>query len=133
MSQENVEIVRRWYERAHATRMYPDPALFSPDFIYRPVANFTESGTCRGLDEFRRFLDSFYEAWADDFTTAATSVRDYGDAVIARVQFSGHARASGVVSPWRAFSVFWLRDGLITRVEDYAHRAQALKAVGLEE
>jgi ketosteroid isomerase-like protein len=60
-------------------------------------------------------------------------VRDYGDAVIARVQFSGHARASGVVSPWRAFSVFWLRDGLITRIEDYADRAEALKAVGLEE
>jgi hypothetical protein len=38
-----------------------------------------------------------------------------------------------VVSPWRAFSVFWLRDGLITRVEDYADRAEALKAVGLTE
>jgi len=133
MSQENVEIVRRWYERAHATRMYPDPALFSPDFIYRPVANFTESGTYRGLGEFRRFLESFYEAWGDDFTITATSVRDYGDAVIARVEFSGHARASGVVSPWRAFSVYWLRDGLIARVEDYADRADALKAVGMEE
>ena len=133
MSQENVDIVRRWYEHSHALREHPDPALLSPDLIYRPVANFTESGTCRGLDEFRRFLESFYEAWADDFTITATSVRDYGDAVIARVQFSGHARASGVVSPWRAFSVFWLRDGLITRIEDYADRAEALKAIGLAE
>jgi len=96
MSQQNVDIVRRWYERSRA-REHFDPALLSPDLIYRPVANFTESGTYRGLDEFRRFLESFYEAWADDFTITATSVRDYGDAVIARVKFSGHARASGVV------------------------------------
>ncbi len=133
MSQENVEIVRRAFERFQATRAFGDPEFHSPDHVYRPMAGFTESEEYRGIEGYRGFGESFLEAWADDFTINATSLGDYGDAVIARLEFRGHARASGIEISERMFEVLWLRDGLIIRTEDFADRAQALKAVGLEE
>ena len=44
MSQENVDIVRRWYERAHALREHPDTRVaLVQTLICRPVANFTRA------------------------------------------------------------------------------------------
>jgi ketosteroid isomerase-like protein len=131
MSQENVEIVRRALEAA--SRLFVDAAFYAPDLVYRPIASFTESAECRGVDELRRFAERFSEAWADDFTINGTSIRDYGDAVISRIEFSGHARASGIEITDRMFKIFWLRDGLIFRIEDFTTREEALNAVGLEE
>lgn len=133
MSQENVEIVRRWAEIYEATRRDPDREFFSQDVIYRPIANFTETEECRGLDALRRWVDAWKETWADDFIDRVTSIRDCGDAVSVRVEFSGHARTSGIPISAQMFRVFWLRDGLITRFQDFATSAEALKAVGLEE
>ena len=124
--------MRRVFDRFQMTGDYGDPELHSPDHVYRPLAEFTESEEYRGIDGLRRFGESFMEAWADDFTINATSLRDYGDAVITRIEFRGHARASGIEISERMFEVFWLRDGLIIRTEDYTDRAEALKAVGLE-
>jgi ketosteroid isomerase-like protein len=132
VSQQNVEIVRRAIELQNP-RDYADMALYSPDFIYRPLATFTESRECQGLDEYVRFGESFFETWAEDFSLDVTSARDYGDAVSMRIEFSGHARASGVRVSDVVFKVVWLRDGLITRAEDFATSAEALRAVGLEE
>jgi ketosteroid isomerase-like protein len=132
VSQENVELVKRFFALV-GQGSFDDPAIFSTDLIYRPMATFTESEECRGVEQFRRFHDSFYETWADDFAAEIAGIRDYGDAVSVRVAFSGHARASGIEIADVVFEVFWLRDGLITRIEDFATSAEALKAVGLEE
>jgi ketosteroid isomerase-like protein len=131
VSQANVEIVRRALDRAEATQYYGDAEFFAPDLVYRPIGEWAESAECRGLDEYRRFLERFREAWAD-LTIDEISFHDYGDAVSVRVEFSGHARASGVPITAKVFSVNWLRDGLIVRIEDYTDRDDVLKAVGVE-
>jgi ketosteroid isomerase-like protein len=131
VSQENVEIVRAHFD-AMERRDLTMPFVAS-DVVYRPTAMFTETRECRGLDEFRRFNEGWWEAWSDDFISHATSFRDYDDTVIVRVVFSGHARVSGAAVSGRAFHVCWLRDGRIVRIEDYTDHAEALKAVGLEE
>jgi hypothetical protein len=131
VSQSNVELVKQAIERQNP-RDYADLTLYSPDIIYRPLAIFTESRECRGLEEYLRFGHSYFRDWADDFTTTVTSVRDYGDVMSVRTELSGHARASGVAIFGVIFKVVWLEDGLITRVEDFATSAEALKAVGVE-
>ncbi len=65
----------------------------------------------------------FGEAWRQ---------RD-SDAVLALLRFSGHARASGVEMTGGMFEVFRFQADQIARIEDFTDRAEALKAVGLEE
>ncbi|HEY4452177.1 MAG TPA: nuclear transport factor 2 family protein [Solirubrobacteraceae bacterium] len=130
--QENVAIVKRVYERV-AKREWGEPDVFSPDVVYRPIATFTETRECHGIEQYRRFLESFMEAWAEDFVLRPVSFRAVGNAVIARVEFDGHARTSGIAIAERIYNVFWLQDGRITRAEDFISRADALKAVGLQE
>jgi ketosteroid isomerase-like protein len=131
MSRENVEIVRRAIALRNS-RDFDDMSLYSPELVYRPIANFSESEECCGHEEFRHFMEGFFTTWADDFTAHVTSIRDHGDRVTARAEFSGHARASGIPVSGVVFQAVWLRDGLITRIEDYASSAEALKAVGME-
>jgi ketosteroid isomerase-like protein len=132
VSHENVEIVRRAMELQNP-REYADLKLYAPDIIYRPLAIFTESNECRGLEEYLRFGQGYFADWAEDFTTRVTSVRDYGDVVTTRTELNGHARASGIAVSSVIFKVVWLRDGLISRVEDFATSAEALNAAGVEE
>ena len=49
------------------------------------------------------------------------------------VEFSGTARASGVPITGKVFVVYWLRDDLIVRIEDYTERVDVRQAVGLGE
>ena len=77
--------------------------------------------------------DEFFDAWDDDFTCLAESIRDYGDVVIAVVRFTGHAKASGVEVAGGIFQVFRFREGQIVRTEDFTDHAEALKAAGVED
>jgi uncharacterized protein (TIGR02246 family) len=125
-----VELVRQtndaWNRRDLDTFM----SLHSPDVVYRPIATFTDTRERRGRDELRRFMEEFSEAWADDFTIQLDTVRVYGDTVIARLRFTGHAKASGIEIAERIFEVFRFRGGMIAGIEDFVDREDALRAVG---
>jgi ketosteroid isomerase-like protein len=123
------ELVRRFAEAYNRSDFDALSSLLSPDVVYRPLATFTETQECRGLDECRRFFEGFLEVWADDFAARVDTTRVYGDTVIARVAFTGHARASGVEVSGRTFSMFRFHDCLLTRIEDFVDRDDALKAL----
>jgi len=80
----------------------------------------------------RRFHENIAEMFAG-LRVDNESYHDYGDAVSVRVEFSGTARASGVPITGKVFVVYWLRDDVIVRVDDYTERVDVLKAVGLSE
>jgi ketosteroid isomerase-like protein len=108
-------------------------SFYSPDIVYRPVPSFPDSQERQGLGAMRRWMEDWHDAWADDCTTQAESIREYGDVVIALLRFTGHARASGVEVAGGIFEVYRFREGKIASVEDFTDRAEALKAAGLEE
>jgi ketosteroid isomerase-like protein len=107
-------------------------SLLAPDFVFRPIATFTDSQE-RGLDEYRRFMVDWWETWADDANWRLDTVRAYGEAVVALLRFSGHARASGVETTGGLFEVFRFRAGQIVRLEDFTDRSDALRAAGVAE
>ena len=107
--------------------------LLSFDFVYQPIATFTEVRERRGFEEFRRFNAEFREVWDDDFVMYPETIREYGEGVIALTRFTGHARASGAEISGGVFQVYRFREGQIVRLEDFTDRDDALKAVGLEE
>jgi len=108
-------------------------SLCTPDCTYQPVARHFDSRERGGRDDVQRFMEDFWEAWDDEFVIEIDTMRVYGDAVVARMRFKGRARRSGIAINDRLYEVFWFRDGLIARIQDFVHRGEALKAVGVEE
>jgi ketosteroid isomerase-like protein len=130
MSEENLEVARRFIElgrRGDWSRL----DLLADDVVYRPIAEITETGEYHGRNGFRRYMEGFLESeWADDLGFEGTTFRDYGDAVIVRIQLSGLGRVSGIDFSGRVFQVLTFSGGEIVRVEDFLDRSDALRAAG---
>jgi ketosteroid isomerase-like protein len=122
------ELVRRFYQAMNRRDVDAVLKLLSPDFAYRPIPTFADSQERRGAEEFRRFLDESHDTWADDAKWHIDTVRAHGNALIALLRFSGHARASGIGTVGGIFEVLRFRDGPITRMEDFTDREDALTA-----
>jgi ketosteroid isomerase-like protein len=120
-----IELVRR-FNKVYVTR---DPGAFdllTEDFVYRPIATFTESGEHRGRDAFRRFTSDWWETWDDGATWELESIRRFGDSLVALLRFRGRARASGFETVGGVFQVFRFREGAIASIEDFTDKDEAI-------
>ena|SRR5947207_12538138 len=135
MSQENVEVVR------HAVEAYisgdHDAYLdfFADDVEGRPdVSRFPEAEPFRGRGELRRFLAAVDEGWKGGASvTAVREIFSVGDLVVARSDWGGRGRASGIDVHSNLTAIHTVRDGRIVKIEWFFDHARALKAVGLQE
>jgi ketosteroid isomerase-like protein len=134
MSQENVELVRRAVEAYNAG---PEAhlAFMAEDIEVRPDASvFPEAKPFRGRDEFGRFLAEIDEGWeGGDKLGVIRELFAVGDRVVARADWGGRGRASGIDLRSSLSAVFDIRDGQIIRIEFYFDHAKALEAAGLSE
>ena len=130
MSQENVEIVRRAFayeiygvgDRAEAE------AIFDPQVVMNP----SDEGPSYGFDAMR----SDYERWASVFEELSVTIEeiiDAGDQVVVIAHHEGRGRKSGVKVDTRFYEVYTVREGRVSRVDEFTERAEALKAAGLPE
>ena len=134
MSQENVEIVRRAYERWNQGDFGGDleKNLFAPGFEYLPAPVVGLGETIQGLDGFMRFLEQFWE----DFNGAHVEPQELmeaGDRVLAVVTFRGKGRQSGVDVNMEVFQLWTLCEGKVVRGQGFREREEALEAAGLSE
>jgi ketosteroid isomerase-like protein len=130
MSEENVEIVRRAfaYEHYGVGDRAEAEAIFDPNVVMNP----TEEGPSHGLDAMR---DDF-ERWASAFEELRVTVEeiiDAGDQVVLVAHHQGRGRKSGVKVDTRFYEVYTVREGKISRVDEYDEMAEALEAAGLSE
>jgi ketosteroid isomerase-like protein len=130
MSQENVEIARRAFayeiygvgDRAEAE------AIFDPHVVMNPI----DEGPSYGPDEMR--YD--WERWAtafDDLRVTVEEIIDAGDRVVLVAHHQGRGRGSGIEVDARFYEVYTLREGKVSRVDEYTEREPALEAAGLRE
>ena len=137
MSEENVEIVRRAFDRAtrrDASVMDAyDPGV-EMDFSDSPFADFmTTSGRRRGVDEVESAFRDWYEAF-QDVETDVDELIDADEHVIVVFTYRGKGRASGVEVAWKHMAGLWtFRDGKVVRVAWLRTREEAVKAAGLLE
>ena len=121
MSQENVEIVKAWYDafnREDWDAMIKDEAPGFELDLSRAV------GPWRGVfgrDQSRRFV-----VLADEFI-------DAGAAVLAVAHVEWRGKESGAEGTMPLLVAAWLRAGEVFRLETFTERSQALEAVGLSE
>ena len=136
MSQENVELVRRfldaWNRRDLETiRALSDPAV---EFVNSPTA--VEPGTRRGFDEGTAVLRAQWEILLDG-RQEIDRVYDRGDEVIMLGRVSRRMPASEARIDDRVLTSFTIRDGKFSRFQVLGFGAaevqEALEAVGLSE
>src|SRR5262245_60804013 len=105
MSEENVEIVRRFWDAYlrgdfDEIRAHSDPAV---------VLITVEDGTLYGIEAMRKNHERWWEAWENPETTVKEVIGGVGDRVFATARFRGRGRASGAKVEGCHFEVFTLQ------------------------
>jgi ketosteroid isomerase-like protein len=134
MSQENVELVRSSLEAYIAGDRDAYLDFFAEDVEGRPdVSRFPEAEPFRGREAFRRFLADIDEGWEGGASGVIKEVFPVGDRVVARTDWGGTGRTSGIDLRSSLTAINTVRDGRIVKIEWFFDHAQALEAVGLSE
>jgi ketosteroid isomerase-like protein len=133
MSQENVEVARRWLEAISGGSKDFDRALalVHRDIVFVPPG---DQPPYRGAESLRRWMepDAFQEQVVKTFEPVVVTDRT----ILGRQVVMARGAASGIeldVTTWSVWN--FDEDGLITRIEIYLDREEdkARKAAGLTE
>jgi ketosteroid isomerase-like protein len=130
MSEENVGIVLgaiayEYYgvgDRAEAA------AIFDPQVVLNPIDETPSSG----FDAMRADMERWASAF-DELKVTFEEFIDAGDQVVVVAYHHGRGRETGIEVDTRFYEVYTLRDGKVSRVDEYIERDEALEAVGLSE
>jgi ketosteroid isomerase-like protein len=129
VSEQNVEIVRRWVERFVATGEVLwadlDPEIEVHDH------DTPDQGTYRRHDGFQQWVADWESAWAD-YRIEVQEVLDDQDLVVVVQRMTATGRSSGVQITRQDALVCRLDGGMVVRLDYYNDRARALRAAGLE-
>jgi len=136
MSQENMEVVRRYVEAFTADLAPSDWSglvadRYEPDADYYPVRKFPEARPCHGVEEIARFLAEYRDAW-DHYEMEVQKLIPVGDdRVLVHLVLKAEGRESGVKLEGDLYQCAWLRHGRFFRWEDHLTLKGALLALGL--
>jgi|SoiMethySBSTD1v2_1073268.scaffolds.fasta_scaffold301816_1 ketosteroid isomerase-like protein len=131
MSQQNVEIVRRFYAEPK-TELALD--FYAPDIEWDMThyADWMDDPVFRGHDGVRTFMRNWIASF-DKWELTVDRVIDAGDDVIAVVNDMVYVRGSRVPIHRSFAQIFTFRAGVITTVRVYSNPDEALEVVGLGE
>jgi ketosteroid isomerase-like protein len=130
VSEQNVEIVRRFaWAFENDTETFRE--LIHPEIEWMP---FEDNNTpSHGLDGALAIRNAWLDAW-DEHRIDIQEIFDAGgEDVFSGVALIGRGKASGVGVDVQLYVHFKVVHGKVIYMYEYADRAEALKAVGLEE
>jgi ketosteroid isomerase-like protein len=130
MSEENVEIVRRWIEAFNRGGVDMAAHFVDSDVEWTTTGLYIEAGTYRGHEGVLRYLDAL-AAEFEDFRSEPEELIDAGDQVVVPVRITGRGRQSGAPVDLAFTMVVSLRNGRIFRIRNFPEKAEALEAAGL--
>lgn len=131
MASSNLEIVERGFEAFNDSGIEGILPFIHPDFeATTPPELASEPDTYRGHDGVRRFFGSFGDAM-EGVWLEGVEFTSLGDKVLVETKLHGRGRTTGIETAQRAFVLWTLREGLVTRAETFPERGQALEAAGL--
>jgi ketosteroid isomerase-like protein len=137
MSQENVEVVRKWL----ALFIEVDEGLADPERLDELLAqevSFTVSGfpdqpTFHSIDEFLQFRAAWMEPY-DEWSYEPEKFLDAGESrVLVLFHQRGRLRDSGSWVEQHYGILYTVGEGLLSEAVMYADRNKALEAAGLRE
>ena len=131
MSQENVEIVRRWVAAYNQRDMDALIKLTDPDVEFRSVFLAMES-IFRGYEGLHAYFEAIEDAY-ERFVILPEELLDAGAAVLSLARAEWRGRGSGAEGSRPLTVATWIRAGKVFRLETFTDRGEALEAVGLSE
>ena len=129
MSRENVEAIRRVYERWGRDREI-DPSQFHPDFEIRTPIMDLENRRHRGYDGYKKWRALNDEVTTDNWFEAAEFV-DRGDQVLVTGWIRLTGRSSGLETREPAVQLWTFTDGKPSSMTAARTVEEALEAAGL--
>jgi SnoaL-like protein len=135
MSQENLEVVRRWlaiWERSSEEVRATVAEFCDADVDYYPVRKFSDARPCHGLDEFSDWLAGWREAWSRLEWAVRELIEVGDDRVLVCGSLRAEGRGSGAKIEGDLYLCVWLRHGRLIRQEDHLTIRGALHALGLD-
>jgi len=132
MSEEDVERVREGYEfvnRAHE----PDFNLLDPEIRWHTRADLPDTATHRGHDGVAALIAEWFGGAFDDVHVDVDELIDAGGRVVVALRLRGRVRDSAHEVSMSETHVLTMRDGKVTEIHEFTTKAEALKAVGLDE
>jgi ketosteroid isomerase-like protein len=132
MSEQNVERMGAAINAVNRRDAEALTTLLTKDAEIVPMRAAIEGTVFRGSDAVAQWYAALDESW-EEMWAEIESVRDLGDRVLFLGRFRGRGRGSGAPIDVEAAGIAHFRDGLITRLQSFTNRAEALKAAGLSE
>jgi ketosteroid isomerase-like protein len=126
---EALDLVRAAFERANANDPDGLAALCDESVEFHDVPEIPGSTTYRGHAGIRDWLGSVHDV-SDDIEFQIWELEEHGDAVLVETSAEMRGRASGADVGWRFWTVWRVRDGLITYHHGYSQREDALADLG---
>jgi ketosteroid isomerase-like protein len=132
MSEENVEIVRRWIEAWNRRDL---TAALAPWSFDAEIDWSRAKGPFKGVYRGHQRLETFWNEFWSTFEVVDLELHDFRQTrpyVLA--SNTAHMRGrDGIEVTARSTFVFTIENGLITRQQMFQERAEGLEAVGLRE
>ena len=146
MSEENVEVVRRFYESLNRwlASYWSDPEQpleQSPELeqVFDQLDPDAEWDwlfsveTFRGREQLLQALADYLETVGDWRVEVEELIDGSRDRVLGIGRVVAQGKGSGAPVLQLIFSAFTLRNGKVARIEDHTERAKALETAGLRE
>jgi ketosteroid isomerase-like protein len=92
----------------------------------------TRTGTHRGHDEVRRFMEDMREPF-EEVVVEPDEWFDHGERIVVFLRIRARPRGSDAIAENRVGHLWTMRDGKAIRCETFPRREEALEAAGLEE
>jgi ketosteroid isomerase-like protein len=131
MSQENVDLVRRWFAFLARGELPLDVAAENVEIDN--IEGFPVQGPYSGHSGMQRWWDDL----ADAFETFRIEMIDCAplddERVLSENQASGRFRGTGIPLDFPWASLITIREGKVVRAVGYFSRSQALEELGLSE
>ena len=137
MSQKNVEVIRRLFEAYSRGDVESAVQNLHPEVEVHPALEPVERvgrsrGAWRGREQVTEFFNDLDDTWEQVTVEVEDTVKAGGDRVVATEKWRVRGR-NGIEVDTRLFEIYTFRDGLISRVDGFTDKADALEAAGLSE
>ena len=130
--QDNVEIVRRFYD-AWSRSELPGPVdHMDADIMYVNPPGAIEPGTRHGLPAFTRAVEKVLDAW-EFWRAEPEELRTVGEQIAVVVHYRARGRGSGAHVEGRESALWTFRDGKVVRYEWFHEPTDAFRAIRVGE
>ena len=136
MSQENVQLVRRFIDAFNQRDRETFAALLHPEVEWHsfvtPLLGLAE--TIRGRDELLRVTFERIPKVLDDWHSVSLEIKELpGGQVLSVARYEAQGSSSGAETTMGSTAIYRFDSGMIVHVREFRTRAEALEAVGLSE